>query len=193
MLLPRAILEEKPYALKGLMVAGSNMALTFPNSELIKKALKKLEVLVVIDMFMTETAEFADIVLPACTFLERVGVGYVYAVNDSIPYVILRNRAIEPRYESWPDWKMWNELGRKMGYGEYFPWKSDEDLTESILSECQVSYQDLKDNPDGIYYADVKYEQFKDKKFYTPSGKIELYSETLEKAGFEPLPVFRNP
>lgn len=193
MLLPRAILEEKPYAIKGLMVGGSNMALTFPNSELIKKALKKLDLLVVSEMFMTETAEFADIVLPACTFLERVGVGYVYAVNNGMPYVILRNRAIEPLYQSWPDWKMWNELGRKMGYEEYFPWKTDEELTESLLSVCQVSYQDLKDNPNGMYYGKVEYEQFKTKKFSTPSGKIELYSETLEKAGFEPLPVFREP
>jgi anaerobic selenocysteine-containing dehydrogenase len=76
-------LEEKPYPIKGLAVAGSNMALTFPNSELIKKALQSLEFLVVSEMFMTETAEYADIVLPACSFLERVGVGYVYAVNNS--------------------------------------------------------------------------------------------------------------
>ena len=193
MMIPGAILEEKPYALKALLVAGSNMALTFPNSELIKKALSKLEFLVVSEMFMTETAEFADIVLPACTFLERVGIGYIYPVDDGIPYVMLRNRAIEPLYESWPDWKMWNELGRKMGYNDYFTWETDEELTAYLLTECQVSYQDLKDNPDGMYYAETEYEQFKKNKFATPSGKIELYSETLEKAGYEPLPVFREP
>ena len=193
MLLPRAILEEKPYAIKALMVAASNMALTFPNSELIKKALSKLEFLVVSEMFMTETTEFAHVILPTCTFLERVGIGYVYAVNDGMPYVILRNRAIDPLYESWPDWKMWNELGRKMGLGEYFPWNSDEELTETLLSVCQVSYQDLLDNPNGMYYDEIEYEQFKKRKFPTPSGKIELYSETLEKAGFEPLPVYREP
>lgn len=193
MLLPRAILEEKPYAIKALLVAASNMALTFPNSELIKKALSKLELLVVTEMFMTETTEFAHVLLPTCTFLERVGIGYVYAVNDGIPYVILRNRAIEPLHESWPDWKMWNELGRKMGLEQYFPWKTDEELTESLLTGCQVSYQDLVENPNGMYYDEIEYEQFKKRKFSTPSGKIELYSETLEKAGFEPLPVYREP
>lgn len=193
MLLPKAILEEKPYAIKALLVAASNMALTFPNSDLIKKALSKLEFMVASEMFMTETTEFAHVVLPTCTFLERVGIGYVYAVNDGMPYVILRNRAIQPLYESWPDWKMWNELGRKMGYEKEFPWKSDEELTESLLTVCQVSYQDLVDHPNGMYYDQIEYEQFKKRKFSTPSGKIELFSETLDKAGFEPLPVYREP
>ena len=46
---------------------------------------------------------------------------------------------------------MWNELGRKMGYEKQFPWKTDEELTESLLTVCQVSYQDLVDHPNGMY------------------------------------------
>jgi hypothetical protein len=88
---------------------------------------------------------------------------------------------------------MWNELGRKMGYEKQFPWKTDEELTESLLTVCQVSYQDLVDHPNGMYYSEIEYEQYKHRKLSTPSGKIELYSEILDKAGFEPLPVYREP
>ena len=80
---------------------------------------------------MTETAKLADIVLPACSFLEKSGVGYVYGVNTGIPYVLLRKKVIEPVGESWADWKIWTELARRMGYGKYFPWNTEEEVVDS--------------------------------------------------------------
>ncbi|MCJ7593791.1 MAG: molybdopterin-dependent oxidoreductase, partial [Desulfobacterales bacterium] len=69
MLFPKAALTGKPYPVKALLVTAGNPALTMPDSKTYRKALETLELVVTIDLFMTETAELSDIVLPACSFL----------------------------------------------------------------------------------------------------------------------------
>ena len=96
MLFADAVLNEDPYPIKGLICTGGNPAVTLPDSERIKEAMKVLDFMVVSELFMTETAELADIVLPACSFLEKSGVGYVYGVTNCIPYAMLRKQVIEP-------------------------------------------------------------------------------------------------
>ncbi|MFC1916932.1 molybdopterin-dependent oxidoreductase [Chloroflexota bacterium] len=184
------VLTEKPYPIKSLIVTGGNPALTLPDSGKIKQALEKLDFLVVMDLFMTETAEMADIVLPACSFMERGGVGYVYAVTSSMPYIILRKKVIEPLWECWPDWKFWCELGRKMGYADLFPWKTNEEIVEYWLKPSGLTIEQLTEqHPEGVFFADKTYDMCQKGKIRTPSGKIEIYSETLAEYGYEPLPV----
>jgi len=188
------VLTEKPYPIKALIVTGGNPALTLPDSTKTKQALEKLDFLVVIDLFMTETAEMADIVLPACSFMERSGVGYVYAVTSSMPYIILRKRVIQPLGECWPDWKFWCELGRKMGYDDLFPWQTDEEVVEHWLKPTGLTIKQLTEqNPEGVFFADKKYDMCQKGEFRTPSGKIEIYSETLAEHGYDPLPVHIEP
>ena len=187
-------LTEKPYPIKALIVTGGNPALTLPDSSKIKKALEKLDFLVVIDLFMTETAEMADIVLPACSFMERSGVGYVYAVTSGMPYIILRKKLIEPLWECWPDWKFWCELGRKMGYEDLFPWQTDDEMVEHWLKPTGLTIKQLTEqNPEGVFFADKKYDMHQKGEFRTPSEKIEIYSETLAEHGYDPLPVHVEP
>jgi anaerobic selenocysteine-containing dehydrogenase len=71
MLFPDAVLHGKPYPIKAMIVTGGNPALTLPDSARVKQAMKKLDFMVVVDLFMTDTAELADIVLPACSFLGK--------------------------------------------------------------------------------------------------------------------------
>lgn len=194
MYLADAILDEKPYPIKALIVTGGNPALTLPDSGRIKKALDKLELLVVIDLFMTETAEMADIVLPACSFMERAGIGYIYAVTSSLPYLILRKRVIEPLGECFPDWKFWCELGRKMGYGDLFPWQTDEEVVEYWLKPSGLTINQLtEENPAGVFFAEKKYDMAQKGEFRTPSKKIEIYSQTLAEHGYDPLPNHIEP
>jgi len=189
-----AVLTEKPYPIKALIVTGGNPALTLPDSNKIKRALEKLDFLVVIDLFMTETAGMADIVLPACSFLERSGVGYVYAVTSSLPYILLRKKVIEPLWECWPDWRFWCELGRKMGYGGLFPWQNDEEVVEHWLKPTGLTIKQLSEqNPEGVFFADKKYDMAQKGEFRTPSKKIEIYSPTLAEHGYDPLPVHIEP
>lgn len=189
-----AILEEKPYPINALIVTGGNPLITLPDFYRIRQALEKLDFLVVIDLFMTETAEMADIVLPACSFMERSGVGYIYGVTSGIPYIMLRKRVIEPLWECWPDWKFWSELGRRMGYGDLFPWRTDDEVVEYWLKPMGLTVQQLtKENPEGVFFAEKKYDLRHKGEFKTPSKKIEIYSRTLAEYGYDPLPVHIEP
>src|SRR4030043_1241895 len=113
-----------------------------------------------------------------------------------MPYLMLRKKAIEPLYESWSEFTFWKERANKMGLGEVFPWETDEEVVELELKSSGLSYKELKEEKvAGAYYMEKKYgmEGYEVKGFSTPSRKIEIYSETFEKAGFDPLPTYREP
>jgi anaerobic selenocysteine-containing dehydrogenase len=191
MLFADAVLKEDPYPIKGLICTGGNPAVTLPDSKRIREALKALDFMVVSDLFMTDTAELADIVLPACSFLEKKGVGYVYGVTNCIPYAMVRKKVIDPIGESWPDWKIWTEIAIRMGYEEHFPWKTEEEIIDFFLKPSGMTREELeKEHPEGMYYAKKTYDKHK---FYTPSGKIELYSQTLKENGYDPIPKHVEP
>ena len=193
MLFADAVLDEKPYPIKALIVNGGNPALTLPDSERVREAMRKLDFMVVMDLFMTETAKLADMVLPACSFLEKSGVGYVYGVNTGIPYALLRKKVIEPIGESWADWKIWTELARRMGYGEFFPWNTEEEVVDFFLKPSGLTREQLENEcPEGTYYVSED-KKYLSGRFRTPSGKIEIYSETLRENGYDPIPCFVEP
>ncbi|MFC2011635.1 molybdopterin-dependent oxidoreductase [Chloroflexota bacterium] len=193
MLFADSVLDGKPYPIKALIVNGGNPALTLPDTVRIREAMRKLDFMVVMDLFMTDTAELADMVLPVCSFLEKSGVGYVYGVNTGIPYALLRKKVIEPVGESMPDWKIWTELGRRMGYAEYFPWNTDDEVVDFFLKPSGLTREQLeKEHPEGMFYVDDEH-KYQGGVYRTPSGKIEIYSETLLENGYDPLPVFIEP
>jgi formate dehydrogenase (coenzyme F420) alpha subunit len=191
MLFADAVLKGEPYPIKGMICTGGNPAVTLPDSARIREAMKALDFMMVADLFMTETAKLADIVVPACSFLEKAGVGYVYGVTNCIPYAMVRKQVIKPIGESWPDWKMWTELGKRMGYDEFFPWKTEEEVIDFFLGPSGLTREQLtKEHPEGTYYAQKKYIQGR---YSTPSRKIELYSETLAENGYDPIPHHVEP
>src|SRR3990172_1342727 len=150
MLFTQAVLEEKPYPVKALIVTAGNPALTMPDSKTYRKALGKLDLMVTIDLFMTETARLSHIVLPACSFLEQTGIGgYPIGLMHGISYIMQRKKVIDPIGESKPDWMIWSELGRKMGYDEYFPWKTDEEMVEHLLVPSKITLKQLEEHPEG--------------------------------------------
>ena len=191
--LPDAVLKEKPYPVKAFIVTAGNPALSMPESPLWEEVFKKLDLLVVIDMFMTKTAKYAHIVLPACSFLERPGIGYVYAVTSGIPYIMLRRQVIEPLGEAWSDWRIFSELGRHMGYEDAFPWKTDKEVIDYFLEPMGLTFEKLDEYPYGTFYAQKTYDMVKKGKIRTPSGKIEIYSKTLADNGYAPLPEPQDP
>ena len=188
--------DSVPDVIRSLIVTGGNPAVSLPDSNAFREALKKLDLLVVHDLFMTETAELAHYVLPACSHLEKNGLAYSYNVCHGIPYLMLRKKAIEPLYESWSEFRFWKELSNRMGFGEVFPWETDEEVVELELRSSGLSYKELKEEKKaGAYYSEKRYgmESYEIKGFSTPSKKIEIYSETFHKEGFDPLPTYREP
>ncbi len=192
MLLPDVILTEKPYPIKAMIVSGGNPVAAWPDSQKLKKAFKKLDLLVVSDLFMTETARLADIVLPVCSSVETLGLAYNYGLTMGIPYALLSKKLIEPIGESKPDWWIYSELGRKMGYKEHFPWDSDEEVVEHMLEPSGLTMKQLmEEHPEGVMFGKRSHEI--PKKIRTPSEKIELYSQSLVDFGEEPIPVHKEP
>ncbi|MFA7466821.1 MAG: molybdopterin-dependent oxidoreductase [Desulfotomaculaceae bacterium] len=193
-MMTEAMITEKPYPIKAFISSGSNPALTFPDTGRFLEALKNLELFVSIDPYMTETSRLADYALPACTFIEETGVGgFPYAISHCVPYIMLRKKVIEPLYESKPIWQIWSELGHKMGYGEYFPWKTDEEVAKHLFSTSGVTYEQLVEHPEGLYFGEIEYELFNRVGFATNSKKVELYSAELERLGASGLPEHVEP
>jgi anaerobic selenocysteine-containing dehydrogenase len=188
--------DSVPGPIRALMVTGGNPLISMPDSNAFREAFKRLDLLVVHELFMTETAEKANYVLPACTHLEKNGLAYSYNVCHGMPYLMLRKKAIEPLYESYSEFRFWTELGKKMGMGDVFPWKTDEEVIELELKSSGLNYRELKEEKiAGAFYMEKQYGMgaYEVKGFSTPSKKIEIYSETFEKEGFDPLPTYREP
>jgi anaerobic selenocysteine-containing dehydrogenase len=186
--------DSVPDVIKALIVTGGNPVVSLPDSKAFKEAIKRLDLLVVLDLFMTETAELAHYVLPGCSHLEKNGVAYSYNVCHGMPYLMVRKKAIEPLYESWSEFRFWKELGKKCGYGELFPWESDEEVVALEMKSSGLNYQELRDTKvAGAFYMQKKYGMDEARGFSTPSKKIEIYSESMANVGFDPLPTYREP
>lgn len=186
-----AILTEQPYSIKGMIVAGSNPVLTWPNTEKVMEALKQLEFLVVMDHFMTETAKLADLVLPASTFLSRTELWHgasIYGVQKLglSPQVLEEDECLT-------DWSFWNQLAQKMGYKESFPWASEEEALNFRLEPLGLSVESLMQHLEGYDYGKKKIKKYETTGFKTPSGKVEINCKNLEELGYEPLPVYLEP
>ena len=193
-MMTETIISEKQYPIKALFSSGSNPALTFPDTNRFLEALKNLELFGSIDPQMTETSQLADYALPACTSLEETGIGgFPYAISYGVPYILLRKKVIEPLYESMPIWKIWSELGHRCGFGEYFPWKTDEEVAEHFFSTTGVTMEQLKEHPAGLYFAEKEYKIYEKVGFATDSKKIELYSARMEELRHSGLPVHVEP
>jgi formate dehydrogenase (coenzyme F420) alpha subunit len=185
--------EYIPEKLKAFLVVGGNPLVSMPDTHAFREAFRKLDLLVVHDLFMTETAREAHYVLPACSHLEKWGVAYTYNVCHSLPFLMLRKKCIEPLYESWSEWRFLTELAKRLGLKHQFPWKSEEELIAFELEPSGLSFNYLlHEKPEGDFYAQKSYE-ITDKSFRSPSGRIEVYSEALAKVGFDPLPTFLGP
>ena len=184
-----AILDEKPYPIKALIIQGANPAITMANSKRFLQALKKLEFIVVIDLFMTRTAKLADIILPTTTSFEKTQLNSSSMNGNRI---MLQNKVIEWLGNSWPDWKIIFELAKRMGYRNEFPWNTVEESVDYQLEPAGITVEMLRKNPKGIVFKETEYEKYKKNGFDTRSGKAEIYSEIFKEHGYPPIPDFEQ-
>ena len=181
-----AILEEEPYPVKMLFFISSNPVLTRGNAREVYRALQAVEFMAVADFFITPTAELADIVLPAATWLEMDYIGDFWKRHG---YILPRRKVVQIG-ECRSDHEMLNDLAHRVGQGEHW-WDTFEGGLDHILEPMGITWKDFE-KMDYIR-GDVNYRKYREKGFSTPTGKFELYSTLLEKWGYDPLPQFREP
>ena len=181
-LIVKAILTGKPHPIRMIYIQGGNPLLSYANSKETLEALKKLDFLAVSEIFLTPTTQIADIVLPAATNFEFDDIGHFGLPHG---FILARPRIVEPVGESWPDSKILNELGKRLGLGQYF-WNDLDGCLDEILKPAGMTYDDFKAM--GMLKGKWEYQSYEKKGFSTPSGKIEIYSEQLKQWGYEPLP-----
>ena len=194
-LLPRAILESKPYPIRALIVSGSSLLTSWPNPDLWRRALAALDYLVVINRFPTADSLYADIVLPAATQFEIES----YQVYDN--HWQHRQRVIPPVGEARNDYLIFAELAERLGYGHLWP-QTEEAMIDLALAGTGVTLDMLKAHPEGIDVPDppMRYRKYAsgdlrpDGKpgFNTPTGKFEITSEWLRGMATTPCRSTQN-
>jgi anaerobic selenocysteine-containing dehydrogenase len=137
-------------------------------------------------MFMTETAKLADVILPASSCFEKTQLNRASIRNNPI---ILQNAVIEPLHDSWPDWKIVFELGRRLGFREEFPWQSAEEAIDYQLEPTGITVNKLRENPNGLRVEELRYKKYEQDGFPTPSGKVEFFSDRLDRNGLPATPL----
>ncbi len=181
-----AILEEEPYPVKMLFLISSNPLLTRANAREVYHALEKVEFMAVADFFLTPTAEMADIVLPAATWLEMDYIGDFWKRHG---YILPRRKAIQVG-ECRSDHEMLNDLAHRVGQGDDW-WETFEGGLDYILEPLGITWQEFKQMD--YIKGETAYRKYKTKGFSTPTRKFELASTLLEKWGYDPLPQFQEP
>jgi molybdopterin-containing oxidoreductase family molybdopterin binding subunit len=190
--LMQAIEHGIPYPVKALWLSASNMfnQTSANRARVMSAVVPKLELIVVVDHFLTDTAEMADIVLPACSIFEK---------NDLVAgmFLQLQRQVVEPEGESKADFDIFAGLAQRLGLGQYFDRPQEEYLREMCESDHPllegITFDRLQ-REDAVFLnrPPEPYVAFKDLKFKTPSGRIELYKEELVKFNAE-LPYYREP
>jgi anaerobic selenocysteine-containing dehydrogenase len=180
--------------IEALIVYNSNPVAVAPDSRAVAAGFAREDLFtVVLEHFRTDTADFADYVLPATTQLEHVDVHKSYGHL----YVLANNPAIEPLGEALPNAEIFRRLAAKMGFGEPCFAETDEQLAAQAFRKsgatAKVEWESLRHT--GWQRLDVPqpYAPFAQGGFPTPSGRCEFHSQALADLGLDPLPGYVPP
>ena len=197
----RAILEGRPYPIRGMVSFGTNILVSHADSGRGEAALKALDFAVHVDMFMTPSAELADIVLPVNTPWEREGLCTNFKVGaDATAFAQLRPAAVDSLGESQSDVWIAFELAKRLGLANRF-WGGDIDTSyREMLAPSGLDLDELRRSPGGVrVQRQTRYRKYaggdgqEAPGFATPTRKVEVFSERLQAAGQAPLPDHVEP
>ncbi len=184
----RSIVSGEPYRMRAVWIMGSNPLVTSTHSLEIEEALRKLEFVAVSDMFLTPTAQFADLFLPASTWLEYDEIH----TSGGHTFSLLARRKVAEVGDTLDDQEVIIRVANRLGLTEAFPWRSHRELSEWVLEGTGIGFEEFLER--GILFAEPRYHKYEEPGFFrTPSGRFEIYCGTLEGLGVSPLPVYREP
>ena len=174
------------------IVQGANPIVTQPQPSVTTAAFEKIGYLAVIDPYLSETAQLADLVLPAATYLERTEPEW-FKSDSWYPELTLRQKTVQVG-EAKADTQIMLELGRALGFMDEFPSTDIAWYIDECLKPSGITYERLLEQPHGLVYGEVVYEKHKlavaagRPAFRAPGGKVNVFSEVLNANGFDALP-----
>jgi anaerobic selenocysteine-containing dehydrogenase len=192
--LGEALTEANP-PVRALYVYNSNPAAVAPDQSKVLEGLRREDLFTVVhDQFQTDTADYADIILPATTQLEQRDIVKPYGHY----YLVYNEPAIEPMGEAKPNWEVFRLLAEAMGFEEDCFKDTDEDIIRAALSTSNplfegITLERLKRDGWARLNLPETFTPFADGGYPTPSGKCEFYSEGMLRAGLDPLPAYIPP
>jgi anaerobic selenocysteine-containing dehydrogenase len=184
---------ERP--VRAVVVYNNNPVAVCPDSNQVLKGFAREDLFcVVMDSFLTDTADYADIVLPATTQLEHTDIHKSYGHL----YVLANNPAIAPVGESRSNADVFRQLAARMGFEEECFRDSDDALARQAIGSghanlAGIDWETLKKNGWQRLALPQKFAPFAKGGFHTPSGKCEFYSAALKAQGMDPLPFYNPP
>ena len=191
-----ATLSDPP--IKALFVYGSNPAAVAPNHNLVVEQLRRDDLFTVVhEQFLTDTTDYADIVLPATTFFEHKDLQASYGHY----YLQASQQAIVPLGESRSNVEVFRGLAERMGFEDECFRETIDEMMDTALESDHPFLEDItreRLEREGHVKLNLTQEQepflpFANGNFRTPSGKAELYSESLAAQGFDPMAKFVPP
>lgn len=172
------LLDLKEPPIRSIFIAANNPAVTCPEAGKVRAALMREDLFTIVhDPFMTDTGRFADIVLPAAMYLETEDFYRSYGTY----YMQYGEKAIDPVGESWSNVRVVQELAPRMGLKDAVFYMREPEILAKFFEGGRFGANVRETGPLHIGCPDAQ-------EFKTPSGKLEIYSETLAKQGIAPLP-----
>ncbi|MEW6115723.1 MAG: molybdopterin-dependent oxidoreductase [Nitrospirota bacterium] len=187
----KVIKSGKPYPVKAFFAYRYDPVASLPDPDEQKNILDNLDLLVSIDVNYSQTAWYADVILPEATYLERSNI--IAVQKGQKPNFLMRRQAVKPYYDSKPAWEIFKLIAERMGAGQYFPYNSIEEIWNYQLEGTGYTIEDFKAKGFVSLAKDAIFMDRNDIKFTTPSGKIEFVSSKLEKAGFKSFAPYNSP
>jgi thiosulfate reductase/polysulfide reductase chain A len=178
------IVSGDPYQAHGWFISRQNPAMSLPDRSRTFEAFSKLDFITTVDIVLNDTAWFSDVVLPEASYLERYDP--LLPVGDK---AFLRQPVIEPQGDGRSALWIYKQLGERLGLGDFFQYADEEDYIRQQLAPLGISLEEVKAKG----YAELPRGEAAGFEWSTPSGKIELYSETLAKVGFPGVPTWEEP
>jgi len=190
-----ALLDADDPPIRALFVYNSNPVAVAPESARVVAGFAREDLFCVVhDVFQTDTADYADIVLPATTQLEHTDIHSSYGHL----YALANNPAIAPLGEAKPNTEVFRLLAARMGFDAPCFRESDEEMARNAFLADHpraqgISWDTLKEKGWQRLNVPSPFAPFAHGNFPTPSGKCEFYSQTLANQGLDPLPTFTPP
>ena len=183
-----AILEGKPYQAHGWFISRQNPVQSLPDRNRTLQAMEKMDFIAVVDIFLNDTAWFADVVLPEASYLERYDP--LHQIGNR---VFIRQPVIEPQGDAKSALWIYKQLGERLGLGDYFQYADEEDFIRQQLAPVGISLEELREKGYVDLVSEGEAEEANPYYWNTASGKVELFSDVLDGAGFAPVADWLEP